>query len=204
MQRGVPALWEEQEQLWGLLGLPRESGGWAHLGRQTQGHLGSSREAKANKGPAQLYPVLPPPRRFQAPQKRRCQGLWSHALATSTYLAHAVPTTGILQARQCVGPVWRAQDTEGVVLGVKPNKPNATDYQQPLTAQEAPRKPPTNTVGTRGDSHRKSLTQFTPMELQIRGAPVRENTCYNYSHLNFITKFTLYITFWTNFLPFHD
>lgn len=112
--------------------------------------------------------------------------------------------TGTLQARQHVGSVWRAQDTEGAVVGVKPNKPNATDYQQPPTAQEAPRKPPTNTVGTRRDSHRKSLTQFTPMELQIRGAPIREDTCYNYSHLNFITKFTLHITFWTNFLPFHD
>lgn len=87
--------------------------------------------------------------------------------------------------------------------GEKPNKPNATDYQQPLTAQEAPGNLQ-QTVGTRRDSHRKTLTQFTPMELQIRGAPEREDTCYNYSHLNFITKFTLYITFWTNFLPFHD
>lgn len=87
---------------------------------------------------------------------------------------------------------------------MKPNKTNATDYQQPPSAQEAPRKLPTTTVGTHRDSHRNSLTQFTPMELQIPGAPRREDTCYNYSHLNFITKFTLYITFWTNFLPFLD
>lgn len=166
-------------------------------------HLGSRREVKPARD-CQLCPISPPARRFQAPQKRRCQGPWRHALATSTYLARAVPTTGILQARQHVGSVRRAQDAEGAVVGVKPNKPNATDYQQPPTAREAPRKPPTNTVGTRRDRHRKSLTQFTPMELQIRGAPIREDTCYNYSHLNFITKFTLYITFWTNFLPSHD
>lgn len=163
MQRGVPALWEEQEQLSGLLGLPWESG---RLGRQTQCHLGSGGEVKANTAPASsiLFSLLPGD--FRAPQTR-CQGPWRHALATSTYLAHVVPMTGILQARQHVGSVWRAQDTEGAVVGVKPNKPNATDYQQPLTAQEAPRKPPTNTVGTRRDSHRKSLTQFTAMELQI-------------------------------------
>lgn len=58
--------------------------------------------------------------------------------------------TGILQARQHVDPAWRAQDTEGAVVGEKPNKPNATDYQQPLTAQEAPRKPPTTPWGHAG------------------------------------------------------
>lgn len=143
-------------------------GSWGCHGRAATGTSGETdpkspgeqRGGEGQRGTSQLYPVFPPPRRFQAPQKRRCQGLWKHPLATSTYLAHAVPMTGILQAWRHVGSVWRAQDTEGAVLGVKPNKPNATDYQQPLTAQEAPGKPPTNTMGTRRDSHRKSLIQL--------------------------------------------
>lgn len=132
----------------------------AHLGRQTRSHLGSSGEVKANVEPASsiLFSLLPGD--FRPHRRGGAKACGSIPLATSTYLAHAVPMTGILQAWRHVGSVWRAQDTEGAVLGVKPNKPNATDYQQPLTAQEAPGKPPTNTMGTRRDSHRKSLIQL--------------------------------------------
>lgn len=43
----------------------------------------------------------------------------------------------LLRALRCVGSSGELRELVGTGTGVKPNKPNATDQQQPLTTQEA-------------------------------------------------------------------
>lgn len=90
-----------------LLGLPWDSS-CGHSWGTEPASPGEQGEVKATQD--QLHPTSPSPRRCQ---KSRCQGPWRHALASSTYLARAVPSRGILQAGQQVASVWRAQDTQG-------------------------------------------------------------------------------------------
>lgn len=121
-----------------------------------------SGEAKASVGPASSEGAASP---FPSPKeifreeedfllKRRCPDLWAQALTTSVHPARAVPAAG----RSPGSAVWRAQGTGGAGAGVKPNKPKATDYQQPLTTQEAHGgSSPTNTAGKLSDSQRKKV-----------------------------------------------
>lgn len=122
-----------------------------------------SREVKANVGPASSKVAasrFPSPKEiFRAPLKRRCPDLRMHALTTGVHLARAVPTSGLSPGSavhafglESSGNRW------GQGQGVKPNKPKATDYQQPLTTQEARGgSSPTNTTGKLSDSQRKKV-----------------------------------------------
>lgn len=151
VQRGVPALWEEQEQLSGLLGL---------LG--LQGHAGetdpeSPGEVRAGI-PLSLLPGGP-----RAPQKRRCQGMPVPPAPTWHVQCPGQEFSRLGSMRVQSGELRTLREQWWV--GTK----QAQCCRLPTTSHctGGPQETSTNTVGTRKDSHRKSLTLFTPMELQI-------------------------------------
>lgn len=149
----MPALWEEQEQLSGLLGLQGHARG--DRPRVTRGGEGQH-------GTGRLYPALLPggPR---APQKRRCQGMPLPLAPTWHGQCPGQEFSRLGSMRVQSGELRTLREQRWV--GTK----QAQCYRLPTTSHctGGPQETSTNIVGTRKDSHRKSLTLFTPMELQI-------------------------------------
>lgn len=187
---------------------PRVSGRRADVGRETPCRLraaGRRRPTRDRPAPKAPCPVFRPPRRFLGPHCRGGAQPCGRTPSPPASTRHVpCPWRDLIQGLRVQIQAEELRKPVGAGVGVKPNKPKATDYQRPLTTEEAPGDPllPTpraNSVTVKGKKFDKAYSYVTTATRCSLG----EDTCYVCPHLNFFTKFTLYITFWTNFLPFH-